>query len=480
MADGAGVDGAGRFLTELGSGGGPVFVLCGGRSGSTLLRFVLDAHPDLACPPESDLPALCRHLSSVWSLLAGGVPGVGVEPADLPAVAVAGARAAADALVGVYLARRGRRRYCDKTLGAAWQAGLLARIWPEARFVCLYRHPMDVIASGAEACSWGLSGYGFEPYAAGAAGNTALALARYWADHAEAILRAEQQLAGCCLRVRYEDLVADPEGVAGRIFGFLGVAPAPGITSRLFSLDRERLGPSDYKIWSTAGVTGRSVGRGWRVPAQLIGAAQLERVNELAGRLGYIRVDGQWGAGAAPADVRADVGEPGPALAGDGAGAGGAAVVPLGLRLLAQRVMAGVGRLDEEFARRWAPYSAEPFLLAATVADERGLARWLVDPVAGRAVVGEAARGGGSWSVTGTARGWERVLGGQENMGVAFRHGDLRYRDAGGPGPGSAAADARVSMMAELLAIAAWRPAGADGQRGQPAGAGAPAGGLAS
>src|SRR6516162_5977967 len=33
----------------------PVFVLCNGRSGPTLLRFVLDAHPDLACPPETNL-----------------------------------------------------------------------------------------------------------------------------------------------------------------------------------------------------------------------------------------------------------------------------------------------------------------------------------------------------------------------------------------------------------------------------------------
>jgi len=36
----------------------PVFVLCNVRSGSTLLRFGLDAHPDLACPPETNLPAL--------------------------------------------------------------------------------------------------------------------------------------------------------------------------------------------------------------------------------------------------------------------------------------------------------------------------------------------------------------------------------------------------------------------------------------
>jgi hypothetical protein len=49
----------------------PVFVLCNGRSGSTLLRFLLDAHPDLACPPETNLPALCAQLATVWSLIEG-------------------------------------------------------------------------------------------------------------------------------------------------------------------------------------------------------------------------------------------------------------------------------------------------------------------------------------------------------------------------------------------------------------------------
>ena len=50
----------------------PVFILCNGRSGSTLLRFVLDAHPELACPPETNLPGLCVQLAAVWSLICAG------------------------------------------------------------------------------------------------------------------------------------------------------------------------------------------------------------------------------------------------------------------------------------------------------------------------------------------------------------------------------------------------------------------------
>ena len=53
------------------SPGPPVFVLCHGRSGSTLLRFLLDAHPQLACPPETNLPAMAAQLATVWSLIEG-------------------------------------------------------------------------------------------------------------------------------------------------------------------------------------------------------------------------------------------------------------------------------------------------------------------------------------------------------------------------------------------------------------------------
>src|SRR5215472_3506155 len=143
-----------------GSADDPVFVLSNGRSGSTLLRFVLDAHPELACPPETNLPSLCAQLATVWSLIEGAPLSAnrGDEPPVIPDAAIAGVRATMDSMVGPYLERRGKKRYCDKSLGTARFAGLLVRVYPEARFLCLYRHPMDVIRSGLDACPWGLSG----------------------------------------------------------------------------------------------------------------------------------------------------------------------------------------------------------------------------------------------------------------------------------------------------------------------------------
>ena len=71
------------------------FVLCGGRSGSTLLRFLLDAHPDLACPPETNLPAMAGQLATVWSLIAGAplASERGDEPPVIPPEAIRGCAA---------------------------------------------------------------------------------------------------------------------------------------------------------------------------------------------------------------------------------------------------------------------------------------------------------------------------------------------------------------------------------------------------
>src|ERR1700678_4366511 len=90
----------------------PVFVLCNGRSGSTLLRFVLDAHPELACPPETNLPGLCAQLATVWSLIEGAplAANRGDEPPQIPETAIAGGRETMDRMVGAYLARRGEEQ----------------------------------------------------------------------------------------------------------------------------------------------------------------------------------------------------------------------------------------------------------------------------------------------------------------------------------------------------------------------------------
>jgi hypothetical protein len=455
------------------AGDDPVFVLCAGRSGSTLLRFLLDAHPDLACPPETRLPWLARQLATAWGVIENAPPSADGSAADdaaddaVSAPVAAGLRRSLDPMMTSYLERRGKKRYCDKSLGAAQHAGLLRQIWPGARFICLYRHPMDVIASGIEASPWGLTSYGFEPYIGVPPDNNVAALARYWLDYTTAIVKAEERFTDRCLPIRYEDLVTDPDGQIERVFGFIGAAQAPGIVERCFGPEHQRFGPGDYKIWNTSRVSADSVGRGWAMPAGKIPEPLLARVNELAEVLGYIQVGEHWGTGARPADLRSGKNNPSGAAdepqAADSAQAaehadepGQAPVTrPDWALAVGRRVRAGLAGVGQEFARAHGTRAKESVLLfvsAPTWADAD--AWWRLDLAAGTVTEGlGGAAADTDWSLTGSALAWDRLLAGESNLGVAFRRGDLRYADQGDAGAGSIGADTRVAMLTDLLGV---------------------------
>jgi hypothetical protein len=444
--------GAGNGVVQAGEQApDPVFVLCMARSGSTLLRFVLDAHPDLACPPETSLPALCGQLAVVWSLIEGAPLSEvrGDVPPAVPDPAVAGIRHMVDLMTGSYLGRRGKRRFCDKSLGSARFADLLVRAWPGARFLCLYRHPMDVIRSGLDACPWGLNGYGFDAYIGSSPGNAVLALARYWLDNAQAIAAAEERFPDRCHRVRYEDLTAAPAAAAAGIFGFLGVDPVDDIEQRCLAADHEQFGPGDHKIWHTAAITTGSVGGGESVPTGLIPPPVLEGINELAGRLGYVPVDETWGTADAPAELRADVAVPDAAGTGNGSGSAAPAV-----SLLAGRLREALAGIDAAFQAQWARCLDGGFTVAVRSPGGRDERCWQVD-LAGRRLVeadqdteGEDAP---EWGVVGSPRAWESVLSGERNLSAALRACELRYCDTGDAQ--IAATGARIAMLSQLLGL---------------------------
>jgi|HubBroStandDraft_1064217.scaffolds.fasta_scaffold04607_8 protein-tyrosine sulfotransferase len=448
----------------------PVFVLCMGRSGSTLLRLILDTHPDLACPPETMIPALCSQLAVVWSLIEGAPLSLqrGDAPPAIPDAAIAGIRDTMDRMTAPYLARRGKRRYCDKSLGSARYAELLFRIYPRARFLCLFRHPMDVIASGMEACPWGLNGYGFDQYIAGSPGNAVMALARYWHDGASEIAAVQEKHSDRCHRVRYEDMVRDPERVAAGIFEFIGAAPAPGITQAVFARDHEQFGPADHKIWHTSKISADSVGRSDTVPVGLIPPPILESINGLLGKLGYVTVDEKWGTSEMPASLLAAAGD---APAEDALAATESASPPEA-SVLAGRLAAGLARVDDAFAGRWQERIAEVFTVAIRQPHSPSPVTWRVsigehavnreDELA-EATPDDPGDDGGDadWAMVGSARAWLEVLAARMNLSVALRRNELRYCDYGEND--AFVAEDRISLLAAFLGLPRWsdHPAGA-------------------
>jgi hypothetical protein len=99
------------------------------------------------------------------------------------------------------------------------------KIYPEARFICLVRHCMDVIASGVRNCPWGVSRYGFDPFVAQYPDNSVAAIGVYWLSYNQAILEFCEKNPDCCTLVRYEDLVTAPEDVVADVLDFIGASP---------------------------------------------------------------------------------------------------------------------------------------------------------------------------------------------------------------------------------------------------------------
>lgn len=442
-------------LMELeGTTQNPVFVMCCARSGSTLLRFILDEHPELACPPETCIPALYATLTSVISVLSGSkFNDIEKQPvASIPESVISQIRDISDSLIRNHLKLSGKSRYCDKSLGTARFSELISTVHPDAKFIALHRHPMDFIASALEACPWGVRGYGFDPYVDDTPGNVILALARYWIDLTTLALAFESAHPESCYRIRYEDLTGNPEEEARKLFSFLGVSEADGVTQTCFSSDRQRFGAGDHKIWRTNEITSSSVGRGWSVPAGMILPDVLATMKELTEKLGYIPVDDDWGITVPPADVRlqhvdsqlAETSEP------------NAQGRVLETAWLSAKLRLGATSAKSEQGGRWATIASEKFCAIAIATGGRRLAEtWLVDLAAGTVTAATAEEQEESdWDVIASADVWERVASRSLNLNTAIRSCQLRYSDTGEPSP--SVVDARLDLLSNFLGVSTW------------------------
>ena len=202
-----------------------LFVVGCERSGTTLLRAMLDSHRELSIPPESHF--LIRVIKDRYgqegflSLLAGhprfarwGLPIEEVTElmrtadADNPAAAVR-------LLYRAYAASRGKTRWGDKTPRYVRHIPGLAALLPEAHFVHIIRDGRDV------ALSW--LGASFGPT------SITEAAERWRKDVRAGRLAGRKRAADRYMEVRYENLVSRPKRVLRRICEFVDLPFDPGM-----------------------------------------------------------------------------------------------------------------------------------------------------------------------------------------------------------------------------------------------------------
>jgi hypothetical protein len=429
----------------------PVIVLTCARSGSTLLRLILDAHPDLACPAETNIAKILAQLGTVWETLDQG-SGSGSRP---------GARArhirsVADSMYADYLTRRGKRRWCDKSLETTGVGEAFLSLYGKAKFICLYRHAMDMMNSALEASPWGLTGYGFDSYARQSSTNSVAAMAAYWHEHTVRTIEFENKHQDRCLRVHYEELVTNPGLVADRVFDFLGVSRVPDI-AKLALAGRgrpEKGGYGDYKIISSGEITDGSVGRGIRIPPENLSRGLLAAMNRALTSLGYTPVDRRWLLSAYPpallALAEADGFVPPPVPppdAGGGEPDNDFAGHPDGPAFaVLDEEITGRAQRSAGGALHGGGHSGTCAIVAYSVAPPRAALAWRVDWDLGKVVSGapvEFEELDVDWLFAGEVKAWGSVLRGEESIAALLRVGQLRYicremleQDGEGPAAG--------------------------------------------
>ena len=203
------------------------------RSGTTLLRAILDNHPGIAIPAETNfaLPlwhertrfgdlrdAANRRRVAEWifSGAKGGGKVRGGIPRDeaIERLALAGPSAGEilAACFALYAERTGKARWGDKRPRYAVLIRAVFDLWPDAQFVNIVRDPRATVAS--------MIPMGWD------APEVALpASVANWLQSVEQVDRHARRLRpDQLLDVRYEDLVRDPDGEVDRVCAFAGLA----------------------------------------------------------------------------------------------------------------------------------------------------------------------------------------------------------------------------------------------------------------
>ena len=228
------------------------FIVGVGRSGTTMLRLMLDAHPALTIPPETHfVPDLIDAIEAgaspekaVETMTAVRQWGdLGIEPSEvLSRWRALEAFTAPDALrsfYAIYQERQGKPRWGDKTPIYVKNMRKIERTLPETRFIHVIRDGRDVALS-----RWKRTLGDKDP-------APASQVAEGWQRR---IRRAQKQGSKLdhYLELRYEDLVTDTEPNLRRICEFLELDWDP-VVLRYYEHAAERMAEMARDLPATDG-----------------------------------------------------------------------------------------------------------------------------------------------------------------------------------------------------------------------------------
>jgi hypothetical protein len=235
----------------------PIFIVGCPRSGTSVLRHILDRHPSLAICDETHFHRLVYLRRSAFgelsnpanrrrvidAYLAGRqMKRTGLDTADLAEKLLSEGvsyKALFACILSYYADSRGKPRYGEKTPQHALFLETLCEWFPNAVILHVIRDPRATVAS-LQAVPW--------------SSGSVVANARTWQEMNGAARRFRHHSG--YLEVRYEALVTDPVGEVRKICAFIGQEYAPSMLtaeedSPASGLPRKRTAvtPARLEVW---------------------------------------------------------------------------------------------------------------------------------------------------------------------------------------------------------------------------------------
>ncbi|MEW5987747.1 MAG: sulfotransferase [Chloroflexota bacterium] len=239
-------------MPESATDGPPIFIVGVHRSGTTLLRYMLNSSPRIYIPPESDFiprffgrypdhPLTEKQVDSLLATIFTRYRFVGEWRGERPeaaaflaAMADRSPAAFLDTLYSQYTEQNGAVRWGDKTPIYASYVDLLARLFPQAQFVHIIRDGRDVALSMLE--KWGQKEWHIDLYFT----------ARNWVRRIRQARASGARLgAARYYELRYEALTQDPAGQLKPLCQFLGEPYLPEMAEP-DRLGRARIEPGAF------------------------------------------------------------------------------------------------------------------------------------------------------------------------------------------------------------------------------------------
>ncbi|HEU4833568.1 MAG TPA: sulfotransferase [Pyrinomonadaceae bacterium] len=275
----------------------PIFILSDVRSGSTLLRYILDTHPKICSPAELYLGQLCQNLYWAVYYSLGQTYTVSTNE-ERELLALAEVRRIVSEMMNSYAIAKNKQMWCEKSPPNLLYLDTLKGVFPDGKYICLYRNCMDVVHSTLEAQKFG---YGpmLAKYIHREPENFVAALIEGWTDRITSQLNFERNNARSCFRIKYESLVYDPAETLEALFAFLGVEWNPAILETVFSTKHD-VGNGDMKTAYSENIAQSSIGKGSNLSRANIPPHIVDRMNQILAELDYPVVGPDWDTSPSP------------------------------------------------------------------------------------------------------------------------------------------------------------------------------------